>query len=417
MTNPFFNLPKNWRISRLDRIASVHARIGWKALTAAEYQHHGYAFLATPNIKEREIDFRNVNFITAYRYNESPELRLKVDDVLLVKDGNTLGITNIVRHLPRPATVNGSIAVLRPFGVNSAFLMYVLASSSTQGKISAVKDGMGVPHLFQADIKKFPIPLPPVEEQRRIADFLDLETSQIDHMISLRKLQSEIIKEKRQNSIEEIFSKLKPNNGVRLKRLLRSRPRYGVLVPEFVNNGVPFIRVNDLTDLESRIDHLPCIPEALSAQYKATKIREGDLLVSVVGTIGRTSLAPRSAIGANVARAVAVLRATPGISIELIRTWISSRNFVEQALKATASDSAQRTLGMEDLSNFVVPWPDDSKSQQEMTIRAKRIEDDCRLLDALAARQIDLLAERRQALITAAVNGQLDVTTARSGVR
>jgi hypothetical protein len=51
----------------MDRVATVKARIGWKALTADEYLPEGYAFLATPNIKKDEIDFTNVKFISEFR--------------------------------------------------------------------------------------------------------------------------------------------------------------------------------------------------------------------------------------------------------------------------------------------------------------------------------------------------------------
>jgi len=133
------SVPQTWKRTRIDRVATVNARIGWKALTATEYQSEGYVFLATPNIKSSAIDFDRVNYISEYRYQESPELKLQLGDVLLAKDGNTLGITNIVRELPRPATVNGSIAVLRPFDIEPRFLRYVLASSSTQDVIDAIK--------------------------------------------------------------------------------------------------------------------------------------------------------------------------------------------------------------------------------------------------------------------------------------
>ncbi|MEN8649073.1 restriction endonuclease subunit S [Streptomyces sp. 21So2-11] len=184
MTTGFESIPAGWKMSRLDRVATVNARIGWKALTAAEYQPEGYAFLATPNIKNPEIDYSNVNFISEFRYQESPELQLSEGDVLLTKDGFTIGTVNIVRRLPRPATVNGSIAVLRSFGIHPRFLYYVIASSVTQEHIWTVKDGMDVLHLFQRDMKKFPIPLPPLQEQRQIADYLDAEVGKINSLMS-----------------------------------------------------------------------------------------------------------------------------------------------------------------------------------------------------------------------------------------
>jgi type I restriction enzyme, S subunit len=186
-------LPAGWSPTRLDHVATVKARIGWKALTASEYVPEGYVFLATPNIKDNEIDFENVNYIDEFRFEESPELKLQKGDVLLVKDGNTLGITNIVAELPRAATVNGSIAVIRTRTFEPRFLRYTLASDLVQDMILAVKAGMGVPHLFQADIKKFPLPRPPRSVQRAIADYLDRETVRIDALIAAKRRMAELL--------------------------------------------------------------------------------------------------------------------------------------------------------------------------------------------------------------------------------
>jgi type I restriction enzyme S subunit len=402
-------------MSRVDRIATVNARIGWKALTAAEYQPGGYAFLATPNIKDSEIDFDNVNYISEYRYNESPELKLRPGDILLAKDGNTLGIVNVVRTVPHPATVNGSIAVLRPFGVEAGYLRYVIASGVTQGRINSVKDGMGVPHLFQWDIKRLAVPLPPVEEQHRIADFLDAETARIDRLVSLRTAQVSSSVERERSALDAIFKKAGNENSTRLKYLFATRPRYGVLVPKFSEQGIRFIRVNDLLNLEDRFDSLNMIPPSLSAQYPRTVVRTGDLLISVVGTLGRSTVASSRAAGANIARAVCSVRVLPDVEVELVQAWLGTSSFHRQASIATSTDTAQPTLGMEDLGNFELPWPADKGTRQQMLNSISTMRDATRTLRHCVDRQLALLAERRQALITAAVTGQFDVTTAGKG--
>src|SRR5689334_512014 len=104
---------QDWKSVRLGEHATVKARLGWKGLMAEEYLEDGYIFLSTPNLKGNRIDFGNVDYISKWRYDESPEIQLRLNDVLVVKDGSTLGISNFVRYLPRPATVNGSIAVIR----------------------------------------------------------------------------------------------------------------------------------------------------------------------------------------------------------------------------------------------------------------------------------------------------------------
>lgn len=197
-------IPKHWTMTRLDFISVIKARLGWKALKANEYVNNGYIFLSTPNIKSREIDFENVNYITEERYLESPEIMLRKGDVLLVKDGSTLGITNIVRELPKPTTVNSSIAVIKVRStINGLFLYYYLSSNYMQNVIQQLKDGMGVPHLFQSDIRKFKIVLPSIKEQTEITEYLEEKTSVILDTIKQVELQIEKLKEYRQSLIYE----------------------------------------------------------------------------------------------------------------------------------------------------------------------------------------------------------------------
>jgi type I restriction enzyme S subunit len=178
-------VPEHWVVSRLGYEAWVRARLGWKGLKAEEYVDDGYVFLSTPNIKPKEIDFVSVNYIDQTRFDESPEIQLRVGDVLLAKDGSTLGTVNVVRQLPRAATVNSSIAVITP-GVraDSVFMYYLFESAYMDGTIQRIKGGMGVPHLFQEDLNRFHVPLPPIPEQRAIAAFLDRETAKIDGLVN-----------------------------------------------------------------------------------------------------------------------------------------------------------------------------------------------------------------------------------------
>jgi len=209
-------IPEHWKIRRIKNIGSVNGRVGWKALKANEYVDQGYFFLSTPNIKNVNIDFVNVNYITAFRYYESPEIMLKEGDVLLVKDGSTLGIVNVIRSLPAAGTVNSSIAVLRIKRTNSIFIYYSLLSSYIQNIIQLKKDGMGVPHLFQRDINQFNILIPPLPEQKAIAQYLDDKTQAIDKKVTLLKQKISYYKELRKSIINKAVTKgLTP--GVEMK--------------------------------------------------------------------------------------------------------------------------------------------------------------------------------------------------------
>jgi type I restriction enzyme S subunit len=188
--------------------------------------------------------------------------------------------------------------------------------------------------------------------------------------------------------------------------LLAARPSYGVLVPRYVDEaeGVSFVRVGDLLNLTPERPMLAILPEQAD-EYSRTKIVGGEVLLGVVGKMGQAALAPQWLAGANVARAVAVLRCKDPAVAPLLCAWLGSSEFLYQAELATSGDSIQPTLGMKDLARFDINLPTDSNAAVDLTSRLAKIDT---LVDE-TERFIELSKERRAALITAAVTGQIDV--------
>lgn len=203
-------IPEHWNCVKFKYVIRTKARLGWKGLKAAEYvDKSDYGFLSTPNIKTRDIDFEKAYFITKRRYDESPEIILEIGDVLLVKDGSTLGITNIVRELPFKCTVNSSIAVMRVMNFEillPEYLDYFLKSEACQRIIEKKKDGMGVPHLFQSDINNFSIPIFSISEQKTIVEFIEKRTNKINKAITLKEQEIEKLKEYKISLIDAVVT-------------------------------------------------------------------------------------------------------------------------------------------------------------------------------------------------------------------
>ena len=400
-----------WAVSRIDRVATVNARIGWKALTANEYQPEGYVFLATPNIKSQAIDFQNVNYISRFRYEESPELQLRVGDVLLAKDGSTLGIANVVRELPRPATVNGSIAVLRPYGINDRYLTYALRSAATQEWIEQVKDGMGVPHLFQADIKKMSIPLPPPEIQHQIADFLDDQISRIDEITTARAQQARLIKEQFVAQLERLYHSC---DAVRLNYLVPpGRPiNYGVLMPgPHYPGGIALIEAGDLARGPLVEESLRRTDPAIEKEFRRSRLMPGDLVMAIRGSVGSVRVVPSSLVGANVTRdaariAVCPSRARPGF----VRYALMAPR-TQSWLELRLLGSAVRGINIGDLRQLPIPLLGLSEQDRYERELAALESEQARLSEVLLTSN-RLLGELKRSLITDAVTGEFDVTSA-----
>ncbi|TMR93047.1 restriction endonuclease subunit S [Nonomuraea basaltis] len=405
--------------TRVDRVATVNARIGWKALTASEYQPGGYVFLATPNIKSESIDFENVNYISEYRYEESPELKLKVGDVLLAKDGNTLGITNVVRDLPRPTTVNGSIAVLRAFDIEPRFLRYSLASSATQDVIDAIKGGMGVPHLFQWDIKRLPLALPPLEEQRRIADFLDAETARIDRLAAAQQSVVSLIQERRRRVLDDVLIPLRlrqesPASWRPLGYLTEySRPiMYGIVLPgPNVEDGVPIVKGGDVAAGRLSLARLNKTTREIEASYVRSRLRAGDLVIAIRGSVGEVAMVPEEVAGANLTQDAARIAPGPDVHGRWLELILQTPT-LEAQIRSRITGATVKGINIWDLRRVSVPqvnFEDQLRAVKQADVTLAVMSD----LTSATEHQLILLAERRQALITAAVTGQIDVTTAR----
>jgi len=198
-------MPKGWKLIRFYYSSWIRARLGWKGLKAEEYTEIGYPFLSAFNIKNNKLDWSNINYINQKRYDESPEIKLNLGDILLVKDGAGIGKCARVDSLPLgESTVNSSLAVITPKNyLNYRYLYYYLQSNPFWSIINLLLVGMGVPHLTQTNMKNIKMPLPPLDEQLSIADFLDAKCSEIDDLITLKQNKIEILKDYKKSLIFE----------------------------------------------------------------------------------------------------------------------------------------------------------------------------------------------------------------------
>lgn len=201
-------IPIYWETRRLDFCAWIRARLGWKGLKASEYTDTGYPFLSAFNIVNEQLCWEPINFINRQRYEESPDIKLKIGDILLVKDGAGIGKCARVDLLPLgESTANGSLAFITPNkDVNYKYLYYLIISDSFKQLTSILINGMGVPHLTQGEMKKVKIPLPPINEQNRIADCLDNKIGKLNKAINSVQVLIEKMQERKQIIINDVVT-------------------------------------------------------------------------------------------------------------------------------------------------------------------------------------------------------------------
>ncbi|CAM2939134.1 type I restriction enzyme, S subunit [Flavobacterium psychrophilum DSM 3660] len=175
---------QTWANANLDNLIGINARIGWRGLTKKEYTKEGALFLSVHALNYgKNVVFKDANHITIERYEESPEIKLKTNDILLCKDGAGIGKIGIIKNLPKKATVNSSILVIDAKEVfNPDFLYYFFLGPTMQELVNEKISGSAIPHLFQKDIKKFNLKVPPRLEQNRIVEILESRFTLIENL-------------------------------------------------------------------------------------------------------------------------------------------------------------------------------------------------------------------------------------------
>lgn len=201
-------IPHNWSTRRLKFSAWIRARLGWKGLKASEYVENGYPFLSAFNIENDHMKWNNLNFINKYRYDESPEIKLKIGDLLLVKDGAGIGKCARIDELPYgESTANGSLAVITSYDMlDYRYLYYFMVSKSFKDHTELLINGMGVPHFTQGEMKKIVMPVPPQAEQQQIVTYLDSEMQKFDTAITNCQRQITLLQERKQIIINEVVT-------------------------------------------------------------------------------------------------------------------------------------------------------------------------------------------------------------------
>jgi type I restriction enzyme S subunit len=149
--------------------------IGWQGLTTAEYLDSGDYYLVTgTEFKDAYIDWNSCHFVDEYRYKQDKNIQLKENDVIVTKDG-TIGKVALIGSLPKPATLNSGVFVIRPIenAFYPCFFYYLLCSYLFIEFLVQLGAGSTINHLYQKDFVSFTYKTPAtIDEQTAIASVL-----------------------------------------------------------------------------------------------------------------------------------------------------------------------------------------------------------------------------------------------------
>ncbi|WP_067504463.1 restriction endonuclease subunit S [Actinoplanes sp. TFC3] len=391
--------------------APSKTRLGWlfqpvsdrghkEAMVLSVYRDHG----VVPK------DSRTDNF------NRTPE---NLSNYQLVQPGDLVvnrmkawqGSLGISEH---QGIVSPDYEVLRPTVPNydRRFLHSLLRSRALIDQYALRSTGIRPSQwrLYWDEMKTIEISLPTAEQQRAIADYLDRETARIDTLIEEQQRLIEMLGERRQAVIDESFSTL-GEPSVQLRRhidFLTSGSRgWG---DYYADQGERFLRIGNLprANLKIRGDiQFVDLPSNVT-EGSRTMLQEGDLLFSITAYLGSVAVVEGDWVGAYVSQHVALCRLERDQVDPRFIGWFMLTTTGQDQLNEGAAGGTKMQLALDDIRGLRVPTAP-IEQQRGMVAHLDRQTTQIDALVAETERFIDYARERRAALITAAVTGEIDV--------
>lgn len=139
---------------------------------------------------------------------------------------------------------------------------------------------------------------------------------------------------------------------------------YGVVQPgAALSDGVPIVRVNNFNDGRIEVADLMRIAPEIEARYSRTRLKGGEVLLTLVGSVGQVAVAPKALNGFNVARAVAVIHPVDDVEPEWIALCLRSP-LSQHLLGSRANTTVQTTINLKDLRALPIPLPTASERKE-----------------------------------------------------
>ncbi|WP_293004940.1 restriction endonuclease subunit S [Nitrosomonas sp.] len=356
------NIPETWEeVTMNDACELMTNGFVGKAVENYTEEPNGVTYVQGYNVTDFGFNFNGIKKVTPEFSTKNSKSILKEKDLLIVQTGE-VGLTTIVP--PKLVGANCHALIITRLKKQIASPEYFLQYfRSLEGKrqIRRIKTGSTMEHVNVGDLKKVKLHLPPISEQKRIAAVLGAW----DHSIKSLKRKIEIKKEIKKGLMQELLtSKTRLpgfNNPWKIYKLtqITSLIKDGTHATHMnVKNGIPLLSAKDIVDGNVITNNDPRLISQTEFEqiHKSYRIQNGDLLLCLVGSIGRVALTKDYKNNYTFQRSVGILR-FKNQSPEFFFQLMQASNFQKQ-LKQRESRGAQGGVYLGELGKINIKIPE-----------------------------------------------------------
>jgi type I restriction enzyme S subunit len=324
--------------------------------------------------EDGQLIFYPVKKITNDFFNAMSKGILQNLDVLINKDGANTGKSTIYRNSPYTrASVNEHLFILRgkKDKLDQVYLHYLLLSPNTRKELNQKITGSAQPGLNSTFAENFPIQLPSVKEQQKIAEIL----TSVDEVIENTQSQINKLEDLKKATMNELLTKgighteFKETEIGRIPKNWEVKPLaevYPNIVVGYVGNvsdhycekliGVPFFRTQDVRP--NVFNHIPemYVTNAFNNKNSKSQIFNGDVLIARVGAnLGMVCVVENLVGVANIANVI-IIKSTTRFSSRFLSLYLNSESGQIQILRG-AGGGAQGVFNTSLAKDLMIPIP------------------------------------------------------------
>ncbi len=377
-------------------------------------KNEGIPFIRSGDINEDDsINFNEVLYIKPEIHNKLLKgSKLKKGDVLIAIVGATIGQVSIYNY-DKEANINQAIALVRLKGdINPEYVKAFLLATLGQKQLDRIKRPVARANINLDEIKSIRIILPPLKIQNKIVQIMnnaynlkkqkETEAQQLldsidDYVLSelgikMPELKDQMtfvvyaddVKGKRldayyyQPKFEEIEKAIEKGRfEVRELKDFITKIHYGASVKnEYVNEGIPLLRISNLKENKIDLSDVAKLPETMRKELGNAFVKEGDLLISRSGTVGVVSVVPKEAEGFAFGSFMIKFCLKDGINKYYVASWLNTK--LQKLLTEREKIGAiQGNITIGTIESFKIPNPPleiQNKIAEEVKRRMQRAE-------------------------------------------
>ena len=403
-----FDIPENWKWVKLEQLATI---TGGYAFKSTNYTEQGVRVIRISDFNERGfVD----NKIVRHPYDDSLEMfLLEKNNILLCMTGGTVGKSLFVKEIDEPMITNQRVATIKiSHGLLPEYINYIILSSIIQNIIRISKNSTN-DNISMDTIKRFPIPLPPLEEQKRIVakieelmpyvDQYDKAYTEVEELnkkfpedmqksILQYAIQGKLVEQREEDgSAEELYQQIQEEKARLIKE---GKIKKTKALPEITEDEIPFdipdnwkwVRLGSLAELITKgsspswqgvkyvnqgllfvtsenvgieqllLDNPKYLEEKFNELQGRSILKKDDILTNIVGaSIGRTTIYDRDEL-ANINQAVCLIRLINsnmnGYIVKYLNSYVAYKIMMNDKV-----DTARANISLTNISDFVVPLP------------------------------------------------------------